>query len=579
MDKGMTKILLPLILVTALLVGCSRSPEGPEKIEEGERAPPALIQPPPANNGNGSLTLTPAEDPISIKVELDPTRAEEAVITPDGGVIRAAGGDGTRYILDIPAGALRETVKVRMTPAARISGLPFGESTAYGVHLEPEGLFFYNFAVLTIEPPETLLAENQITFGYRENGSELYLAAPVVQSTEIQIQLLHFSGYGVTMGLLSDLEPVRGRLGGSAETRLQTVVAELLMIERQRWILGSSDTSERAGEEVDELVQEYYQQVIQPRAAAAGESCAAGRLALETLILYERQRQLLGAGTSDDQGDDLITKDELFDIVGPTCLKEEFEMCRDLHVIHRIIPTWLSLEREAQILGTGSSEGETPLTALARQYAVQCLRFELEFESEGRMGPGSTVLISSVNTRVPLQLDEDMVISGQAPLVNSSFSASMDGCTFTPKTGDGTFIVFGLSFETFMSGAKDDIGEIRDLILLYFPGSTHESYSFTCGSDDMVYQSSEGPIWSFIYKVNHVEENKSAVHSPVPRASNQPQLPETISAASFSTSTIYETTGWTIIGGELFAELEWRNISSISENVRESGSFKLYHRP
>jgi hypothetical protein len=575
---GMMKSLLPVILVAALLVGCSRSPVGPGTIEEGERSPPVSILPPPPNSGNEPLPLSPQDDPIAIQVELDTSRAVEGLMTLEGGVISAAASDGTRFTLDIPAGALREPVRIRMTPSAQISGLPFGDSSASAVHLEPEGLFFYDFAVLTIELPVELDIENQIPFGYRDKGAELYLASPVVQSTEIKIQLLHFSGYGVTKGLLSDIEPVRHRLGGSAETRLQSVAAELLMVERQRQLLGSAGPSETLWDEMDALAQEFYQQVIKPRAAAAGSSCAAGRLALETLIAYERQRQLLGVSSSDGLGDGPISLDELFEIVARTCLQEEFEMCRDQHVIHRIIPSWLSIEREAQILGTAGPDGESSLTAVARQFASQCLRFELEFESEGKMGPEGTTFISTIAARVPLQLDENLNISGQASLVNTSFTTPLDGCVYTPKTGDGTFLVFGLSYETAQDGAEGEIGGVGDFILLYYPGLTAESFSFSCG-DGIVHQSSEGPIWSYMYYMNHVEEYNFGMVSSGTRASNQPQLPETINAANYNIPGIYEAAGWKIIGGELFAEREWMNISSIHESVRENGSLKLYHRP
>ena len=91
-------------------------------------------------------------------------------------------------------------------------------------------------------PPRRFPLKEQIFFGYQEAGKDVTFAPPVVDSKEIKIRLLHFSGYGVTKGLLADPESMRERLGGSAERRLQNLTADLLGRERQRQLLGGNDT-------------------------------------------------------------------------------------------------------------------------------------------------------------------------------------------------------------------------------------------------------------------------------------------------------------------------------------------------
>ena len=66
------------------------------------------------------------------------------------------------------------------------------------------------------------------------------------------------------------------------------------------------------------LFQLYRNHVIKPRVAAAGESCAAGRLAIETVLFYGRQRQLMGLP------EDSVTEAvDLMPTMARVCLQEE----------------------------------------------------------------------------------------------------------------------------------------------------------------------------------------------------------------------------------------------------------------
>ena len=226
----------------------------------------------------------------------------------------ATGADGTRFLLEVPAGALASDTTIRMTPLSALAGMPFG-SSPLAVQLEPEGLQFYADAFLTITPAAPIPLAEQLFFTYQGLGDNLILAVPDTTSSEIRLRLGHFSGYGVTKGLLADIEPVRARLGGSAEARLQNAIAEQLTRARQAQLLGS-------GEAVDVDFEGYFQQfeeqVVKPRLAAAGESCAAGRLALQTLLSLERQKQLLGITESGGQLFDPV----LMDTDAGVCMQE-----------------------------------------------------------------------------------------------------------------------------------------------------------------------------------------------------------------------------------------------------------------
>jgi hypothetical protein len=81
--------------------------------------------------------------------------------------------------------------------------------------------------------------------------------------------------------------------------------------------------------------------------------------------------QLLGA--ADENNTDIAT---LAPTVAEVCMKEEFEICRDEHVLPRILPAWLGIERQNQLLGNN-----TPDAFNTERYVKACLKFELDFFS------------------------------------------------------------------------------------------------------------------------------------------------------------------------------------------------------
>lgn len=101
------------------------------------------------------------------------------------------------------------------------------------------------------------------------------------KSTTVRLKLMHFSSAGVAKGYLADLAPVRKRLGGSADARLQSLVAAELARARQAELLGEGKLDIGL---IESLLEQWKDQVLNPRLAAAGESCAAGQVAEETIL-------------------------------------------------------------------------------------------------------------------------------------------------------------------------------------------------------------------------------------------------------------------------------------------------------
>jgi len=483
------------------------------------------------------------DDPINVKPTLESGTQAEGVFSTSGGTLTTTASDGTVYRLDIPADALATDTLIRMTPVRQIEGMPFG-SDQFAVQFEPEGLQLYANATLTITPSQEFPVDQQIFFGYQGLGENLVLLPPVMDSSEIKIVIVHFSGAGVSKGFLADIEPVRARIGGDAEARIQSAMAEKLQQARQEQLLGKVDD---ASQELDlsGFFKEYEDQVVKPRVAAAGESCAAGRLALQTVLGFERQKQLLGIADDNAGSIDM----GLMDTVAETCMKEEYEMCRDDHIIHRIIPAWLGLERQYQLLG---SEGG-PAQEKAKEYVRKCLTFELRFESQATFDAGEgDGYDSSVNSKIKIQFNPgDLSFKGEAPLVNTAFEFRAKDCSVNSIRGGDTFTVNSLAIIADTKSPADELGYTRDLKLIYYPGNTKESFTVAC-EDSPPYTSPPTPLWTGIFLPSHESELSEADGG-------------------------FIAEDWEIFGDEYFAKKEW--IKETSEGTVEAGTFKLYHKP
>lgn len=484
-------------------------------------------------------------DTINVDILLDDAQSSSALITTQGGSLSVTGEDGTLYTLNIPNDALLVDTTITMTPVATLTGLPFGSADSLAVQLEPEGLTFNNFVTLTITPKQTIPVDQQLMFTYQGAGQDVILAFPVVDSNEIKMQLMHFSGYGVTKGLLADIEPVRSRIGGTAERRIQSVAAERLGRERQAQLLGSEDDSAGLKDLVD-LFDQYENEVVKPRIAAAGESCAAGQLALQTVLGFERQKQLLGMESNGMQ--DILN---LMDVVGPVCVKEEYELCKNDHVIHRMVPVWLGMERQSQLLGGGVA---TEAIKMARDLTQKCLSFELVFSSSATFDAGDGEgYDSTVTSTVKMHFSTDTLrITAEAPLVNSSFVYKMNDCSITSNRGGGTFSAIDMGYTVQENIPPGQVGKVTDMNLIYYPGNTSESFTVKC-EDSPAFTAPASPLWTGVFLVTHQFEMDQAKGG-------------------------FTMQEWEVMGNEYYAKKEWTT-EYPEEGLIEVGTFKLYHRP
>lgn len=345
---------------------------------------PAIPGEPAMSTAPATGTLVVATNPFRLTPVVDSARSVTQTIPLAGGTLSATGADGAVYSLTIPGNALLLPTAITMTPLSRIEGLDLATDASWGVQLSPDGTRFQNFVTLTITPPAGASApvEKQLPIGWSGDTNVVSLAALDKTSRDVKLKLMHFSGYALllaTKGVNATMEPARHRFGGDAEGRIQSVAAERLMRERQTQLQKGNSLPMDAS--LSDLIRQYEEEVIKPRVAAARSSCAAGRLALQTLLGHSRQKQLLGF--PDDGSAQTALFGKVMQDASAACTEEEYSLCRDNHIITRIFPYYLGVERQAALMGIEpNGTASDPIWVRDALVAVEkCLNFELQVNS------------------------------------------------------------------------------------------------------------------------------------------------------------------------------------------------------
>ena len=189
----------------------------------------------------------------------------------------------------------------------------------------------------------------------------------------------------------------------------------------------------------------------------------------------------------------------------------------------------------------------------AKDYVKRCLSFELVFHSEVNFDDGGGGGYTSVvESKVNLQFDPTTLgFQTTAPLVNQSFDFRVPGCKTASTRGGDTFTVTDFGIETDTRTPTDEMGYVRDLKLIYYPGNTKESFTVSC-PDSPSYTAPPTPLWTGAFLVAH-----------------QAELSQDQGG--------FVVEDWEILNDDLFARKEW--IKDTGEGAIETGTFKLNHKP
>ncbi len=460
----------------------------------------------------GDYNLEVSDNPLKVTLTYEEDRQASQRFGFEGGILQATGSDGTTYVLGISNEAMPYPQRISMTPIATLEGLPF-EATPHGVRLEPEGFEFVAPVQLEVIPPsgETWPVERQIPLSIQGKEESVGLGLIEPDKENLTFSLLHFSKYVALLSekgmnaTLSESE-VRSRFGGNILERMQSAAGELLVRERQEQLLGKEDGNVVV--DIIKMVEQFEERVLKLRLDKAGESCAASKLAVQTLAGLERQRQLLDMGSSKYWGQfsSLIEKSVL------VCMKEEYEICRDEHIITRILPYYIANLRQEQLLGYAP---ENPLTwptwwTEAEEYVKKCLTFEVSFDSSVRYSePDADLSMSeTVTGRVKVQyvlnilmMQGDfsravtetlgLITSSAGTLTASGYSvADSSRCDTIDETTrkDGQFFVPFLMFRPGDITQENPLGnlDVTNLALSFAFAPNLSEYSYTSKQEENV---------------------------------------------------------------------------------------------
>jgi hypothetical protein len=612
--KSRTFLVMPLVVAALLACQVFTAPLAGAPAPAVRTSAPAGAKPPaggttpakgaaPSHAKDYQYIFGAPSHPLKVTAALDVARQVTATISlTSGGQLQTTGADGTVFALAVPRAAVASDTVITLTPASKLSGLPFDGKAVYAAEVQPEGLFLYADATLTITPTQALPPAQQLFFDYQAGGKTVGLAIPVAGAKALSLRLMHFSGYGVAAGTPADSAAVVQQLGGDPMAALQSLTAQALTQLNQDAVSGNQAADAEAVQTVLDLIDQYEETVVKPSLEAAQTSCAAGKQALHDVLALERQRQLLGLGSSASfQNLDLgalITGGSL------QCVKEAYQRCTDEHVINGMIPLYVDMlaQHQTEVDIAGKDVPEPPELVQARELTVKCLTFELQFHSQGAFDTGDGGYTSTVDGKIALHFDPTtFAISGSGPLDNLTFEFKMpkggkgSKCTATNTTGGGTFEVKALAYVEDTRSETDPNWYVRDYKLLYFPGVTSESYKIHCTLTDSQghvtvedYASPPSGFWSAIFFVVHQEELNGAGAAA---AGGPPAMPPLdlnalalgalppMPAPAMPAEGGFFADQWDITSGDaLLASKEWIR-SNASVHLTETGTLKIVHKP
>jgi hypothetical protein len=379
---------------------------------------------------NGAAHLS-APNPLSIEVAVDSSRAMTKTISTEGGMLTATAASGVRFTLTFGPDALLSDEEIVMTPLNAADGMPLSGGLAAGVQLAPDGLLLMHPVTLTIEgAPSPAAGLRSVGFGYEGNGDEFHLRPLVQDGDRSTLQLMHFSGYGVTAG---------------TEAEIQTQATEHAPTAPD----DQAAQQEAAGEMDSAAVMRrwFETSIVQDLIAGRGGDLAALEEVIsfwpawvnmvERLELTEELADLIDTGWKHL----LLGLANAVDLGAVACKQGDASQVVKLLRWVRIIRLLPAEPRRGWISDDYLNKTMTPM-------ALRCATFEMDFDSTLEQNvpnaPGRGLAHDShtraENIRVQFNLRGKLVAPSQATLSYVSFNLSgTTPCTPSKQTNPGTF--------------------------------------------------------------------------------------------------------------------------------------------
>ena len=493
-----------------------------------------------------------------IKTTIDSNSKTEKTIGRSGGTIVTKSEDGIEYTLTIPANAIHSDTQITFSAVKEMKDIPFGDSPV-GVILKPDGLKLNKPAILTIKSPKNIPIENQIFFGFEKDGENLIFAPPVVKSKEMQIQILHFSGYGVTKGYWADYAKFRKLIGGDIESRVASTIAEKFGKERARELMGiETPDNEDIYKDLETALKEYYFKVLIPRLErirSGNFSCSEAKLAKETVLSFARQTSMAGYENYANEVNEVVFQTD----IDHQCMKEEYEICRDQHIFHRIFSLYTSNVRMRDILNQQNAAED----AYELDLVKKCLQFDVELNTSTNTTMSDPSLNFRLTAKMHIGFVEDESTggilksdSGQSEITYYDGKFRNPVCTIKFNRGaPGIFFSNATIIVPKKSG--DPFDDLADLKMYYMVSALNDNYTVSCNNMPPI--TAGNGMWFALYVGAHAKEREN----PTPDHPSWGGL-------TFKDWTLHK-------GAPLAAEKNW-DITN-SNNAHDKGNVSLFHRP
>jgi hypothetical protein len=453
----------------------------------------------PANNLASVADTSALGDGAFVQAVHDTSRAVTERIPTSGGSLATTAADGSRFTLEIPAGAFLSDEDVTMTPVSSIGSLPLSGGLAAAVHLEPEGLLLYESATLTIEPAVAVPRSQAITFSYQGGGAEFFLHPPLPAAGPVRLPVLHLTGYGIGRGTQADLDAQALRLPTLTVDQVSQQLAVILLPPFRSGAFGSSaapaGAHPQAARACDPRSLPYFQQKYLDLAADLANVQDCGLLRVRLPLFRQFIQYVTSMECTGELNTQVASVKEAI-LTGQThCFLQAYTLCVQERDPNQVI----EIERWAREL---RRDGHGEIADPSKEHS--CLRFELQFDStieqhsdvfgdDQVQWKSKSHLATRDNPAIPIEFnDATGQYQGSGPLnyLSASFSGRAEQtCTITvaPKTGS-TFVAKTLDIELDTS-----LGYVVPLPprfrLHYNIGAPKESIRKVCGvppSDDTV---------------------------------------------------------------------------------------------
>ena len=409
------KIRIPMaLIITIMIASCSvlepftdlsdGGDGGPEPTATGLDAVSPTQESEPddgdTNESAAGVEPFPEPDPIHLDITLEEGNTAQAVIGPDGGTLEVVGGDGSRYVLEIPDGALVSPVTISMTPAAAVEGVPLSGGSQALVHLEPEGLVFYQPALLLIQPA----AETdgiRMAYGSRDLGQDFHLYPGEEGEDGVRLTISHFSDYGTTDGQRAEIERLLDQyVPSQAESYTQNAITI---------ITETVDDGDAEVDAIERVFRQWFNQTIEVRLKNAAVYPERFDAAVGEYLSWIFQIQLLSplGGEPELKNRFSAEIDRAKDAIA-AAVKSGMEDAYDQCVQENDPEGALRMYRYGLLAGGVDVWGRNGLDKSdASRKLRDCFKFEFVLRSffEGGLDDGTKT--SQVLSRVPLEIEEE----------------------------------------------------------------------------------------------------------------------------------------------------------------------------